>query len=488
MGRTEPIYLPDDTARHVAVNALLDFEHDGERIRESLSQRFEASKLQAGDRRLASELAYGSCRRLITLDHLIVHYARRQIRRIDTTILQILRVGIYQLLFQSASADYASVDQAVRQAKLVARGKAAPFVNAVLRSLQRDLQGAGSTDNPNGAEQQVNQDDATRSEPGIDALPARVFPDPAKQPAKALSRRHGLPLWLVERWLKHFAEDEFLQIAIACNHRPPLTLRCHIERCTVDQLQSLLEEGGYACRRQGDLLLLESSAQPTGLPGFQEGFFVAQDVTAASAVDSLPLEPGQVVLDRCAAPGGKTAQLATRVGPTGRVVACDVSPDKLAMIRQTAQRLGLNNIRTCLPEELDRMRPDGGFDAILVDAPCSNTGVLARRVEVRHRLKPNDLRKCQKIQLELLSDAASCLKSDGYLLYSTCSIDRLENESVVEAFLIRHPAFTCKDRRLTLPCYTVDGCIPRSDNVDTRWSEGGFVALLQHGNCSSDSN
>lgn len=191
-------------------------------------------------------------------------------------------------------------------------------------------------------------------------------------------------------------------------------------------------------------------------------------------------QPGERVLDLCAAPGGKTTHLAELMDDRGSIVACDISGEKLTLIEQNCRRLGITIVETCLADDLDNLiERDGGFDCVLVDTPCSNTGVLARRVEVRHWLKPAGLRELARKQMELLKKAVRAARDNVKILYSTCSIDMLENESLIQDFLQENPSFHLIEEKLTLPRSFGPTCnTDQKSDEDIDYHDGGYVALL----------
>jgi 16S rRNA (cytosine967-C5)-methyltransferase len=468
----EPITLPWDNPRDIAVNSLILFAQTGQGIQETLDERFKDQELDIRWRRLASELAYGSCRHRITLDTLIKQHSQRRFPKIDTLLLQILRVGLYQMLYLDRTPDFAVVHQAVEQAKTHGPRGGAKFVNAILRGVQREIAGM------------VTQETAKRlrailwrdEQHGIE-FANEFLPDPNKQKAKYYSIAYGHPLWLIERWMKRYDEATLQRILGANNTRPRLCLRVNRLRCDPETLAQHLSDSGYENEIWHDAVLLKQSASPEQLPGYVEGWFFVQDVAAISAGWKTAVQTGERVLDLCAAPGGKSTHMAELMKNEGEIVACDVSRAKLAKIEANCQRLGISIVRTCLAEAAEFSAAQSGlYDAVLVDAPCSNTGVLARRVEVRHRLKPADLQSLKKIQAALLHQGAQRVRNGGRLIYSTCSIEPGENEELVQKFLADHPAYEILDQQLHLP-----GANARATEGDAILihSDGGFVAVLR---------
>ena len=454
-------YLPNDSARNVAVNALLAFHQSQTYIQDSLADAFTEEFLDQRDRRLATELALGACRRLITLDHLIAHHSSRPLKRIEPAVLQIIRVGLYQLIYLTGAPPFAAVDQAVRQANAISPNRPGGFVNALLRSVQRDILDPAATDtSATAATCYLDEDHAFR-------FKTNVFPDPTDEPTAYWALALSHPLWLIKRWLKRHNRQTVLNICHTNNARPPLTLRANSLRCTGDQLIRQLHTAGHPATRYDDLVQLDGRADPRRLPGFHEGLFTVQDATAAAVAPALEVGPGDRILDLCAAPGGKATHLAELTADRATIVACDVSRAKLDLINQNIRRLGLQSIQTCLADELPNIiGRDGLFDAVLVDAPCSNTGVMARRCEVRHLLTIDAFETLAANQLQLLGQAAAAVKPRGKILYSTCSIEPSENEDLIQKFLASNNGFILTDQNLALPCR------------HRPWRDGGYTASI----------
>ncbi len=470
--------LPNDTARSIAVNALLAFTREDRDLQDTLDAVFQSGKVESREKPLAAELALGSCRRLITLDHLIDQYSSRPLKRIEPLLLHILRVGLYQLLFLQHTPDFAAVDQAVRQAHQAGGKGAAGFINAVLRSCQRDMDAKiNQPDQPDQPDPAFSQRTLWIDQDTAQLFKKNILPDPATNPAKYFSKAYAHPVWLVEKWLKRCTPQLVHQLCLANNSRPALTLRVNTLHSSSANLQKLLQDAGFSTLSSGPALQLLQPAQPDDLPGYHQGLFSVQDPAAMSVAPLLQPQPGRRILDLCAAPGGKTTHLAERMQNQGVIVACDVNAGKLQRIQQNCRRLGITIVQTCLPEELDGITAAGGpFDAILADVPCSNTGVLARRVEVRHRLKPVLIQRLAALQQQLLQKAVSMLKKDGRILYSTCSIEPAENESLIRKFLAQNPAFHLLSQRTILPGQEP---LPAAElSAPALRHDGGFTALL----------
>jgi len=457
-----------DNARDIAVNSLLLFEQKGRPIQETLDRSFAEQTLEFRERALASELTYGGCRLLITLDTLINKHSTRRLQKIDALLRQILRVGLYQMLYLDRTPDYAAVHKAVEQAKRYGPRGGGSFVNALLRGIQREIK------RPITAESKIRvRATLWRDATGGIEFAREFLPDPNKQKTKYYSLAYSHPVWLIERWIKRFDEATLRSILLADNARPRLSLRVNRLRCEPDKLSQSLREAGYEHAIGGNAIVLQQSAPPEQLPGYKEGWFFIQDWAAMSVGPKTGIKAGDRVLDLCAAPGGKCTHLAERMVNQGEIIACDVSRSKLDLVEANCRRLGISIVRTCRPDELGAIyKQIGPFDAVLVDAPCSNTGVLARRVEVRHRLKPADLRTLKSLQRKLLLQGAKLVRKGGRLIYSTCSIEPGENEDLVQTFLLKNPAFEILDQSLQLPGQAVKG-------MPLMHTDGGYTAIMR---------
>lgn len=386
-------------------------------IPELLGVEFQAHPLSSEDRRLVTELAYGCVRRRGTLDWVIERCAGRRVERISAGLRDILRMGVYQLLYLDRIPAYAAVHEAVELAKLHGPRGSEKFVNAVLRKAPKSAQDLR-------------------------------FPLRNGKPALHISLAHSHPLWLVERWIRKWGEKETEEICAASNSSPPLTVRINSIRTDRERLiEKLAAEGARAVPNPGhpsavDIVELPGSLE--ALAAFRGGLFQVQDVSGMRVADLLAPQSGERIADLCAAPGGKSTAIAELMADRGEVWCMDLSAEKLRKVEENVQRLGLKSIRTvvgnvlCAEERLGTIQ----FDRVLVDAPCSNTGVLRRRPEVRWRLKGSDIGRLAKKQVALLTAAGAFVRRGGVLVYSTCSIEPEENDGVVKAFLSACARFT----------------------------------------------
>jgi 16S rRNA (cytosine967-C5)-methyltransferase len=423
--------------REAACRVLLHIAGEGGYADRLIDRELEKGQLGGPDRGLFAELVFGVLRRQGSLDHLLAQLVDKPLATLQPKPLMILRLGLYQLVHLDRIPESAAVNESVNLAKEMAP-RACGLVNAVLRNYLRRK----------------------------DAL---TFPDPVSAPAASIAARHSLPEWLAAKWLDQLGFPETESLAEASSRQPPLTLRANTLRTTRDGLLLLFGESGVTampCAHSPHGILVEGRHQIPSLPGYREGLFAVQDEASQMASLLLDPQPGERVLDCCAAPGGKATHLAQLMANRGELVATDISRAKLPLIRDAAQRLGIDCL-TVASADLHRPEtlPAGGFDRILLDAPCSGLGVIRRNPEAKWRLTPEDILRLAAAQKNMCAGAANMLKRGGVLVYSTCSTSLEENELVVEDFLSRHPDYVLED---------LNGLFP--DNRELFTTEGMFRA------------
>ena len=404
---------------------------------EILCEALEKSRLSRREESLATELVYSTLRRRLTLDWIIEEFSGVELRRIEPRLLDILRLGVLQLVYLGSVPEYAAVDESVKLARAAVGKKGAGFTNSVLRKV------------------------AARAS----SIP---FPGREKGVVEHLSIVHSHPQWLVRRWVEQFGEEAAEAVCIANNSPPPMTARVNVLKVSREELiQRIAEEGVEVvpCKEDQTVEIIKCPKRVTELRSFRKGLFYLQDVSATIPTKMLAPAPGENVLDVCSAPGGKATHIAELMGNEGLVVACDIDQNRMPMLRENIQRLGTNIVRPLVADgaKIEAvLKPQ--FDRVLIDAPCSNTGVLRRRVEARWRLKEGNLKDQQSLQLDLLRSASQVLKPGGTLVYSTCSIEGEENQEVVEKFLSERGDFELVEERAFLP---------RAEGGD-----GGYAAQL----------
>ncbi len=401
------------------------------------------STLNAPDRAFATDLVYGTLRWRGTIDYYLSHFVDQDLAKLEPLVASTLQLGAYQLLRAKRVPASAAVDQSVRCIRAAGMGRATGLVNAVLRRLSLEHHKI--------------------------ALPS-VEDDPVAHLTHALS----LPRWLAERWIERCGVEGAVALARASNEVPPLAIRANRLRGDAGDLLRALRErfpDAAACRFARDGIVLGRRGNPASDPSFLAGRFTVQDEASQLVVALLDPQPGERVLDLCAAPGGKTTAIAERVGASGCVVAVDRNTRRLDLVRRAVRRLGLEGVRTAARDAtrpLDEIAPEGGFDRILVDAPCSGLGTLRRNPDAKWRVRPGDPARLAELQRSLVDNAAAVLRPGGALVYSACTMLPEENEAIARHFARRSRDFRPIPR----------AAVPRE--VDAVVGSDGFLRTFPH--------
>jgi 16S rRNA (cytosine967-C5)-methyltransferase len=410
--------------RQIAVRILRRHSAATAFIEDLLDSELRKSSLESVDRRLLQELIFGVVRWQATLDWLI--HKKTKGRTQKPTLQILLRLGLYQVFWLERIPEHAAVHETVELAKQLGFGPQAGFINAVLRGYVRERE-------------------ATLAE--LEAL---------KREQPAIGYSH--PQWLCDRWRGRWDEAR-LRALLEWNNKPPTTYaRLNSIKASAEALAKQWEnEGVLFTPRQWDWtrpdIVFELRSHPPllSLPSFQQGLFYIQDPSTLLAVDLLDPKPGETVLDLCAAPGGKATYIAQLMQNRGHIMAQDTDGGRRELVRENCDRLGVRIVQVSrasagincdLPESCDRA---------LVDVPCSNTGVMRRRVDLRWRIAPAELKRLTKIQLELLARGADHVKTGGTVVYSTCSLEPEENTELVQKFLATRNNFKLDTERTLLP-------------------------------------
>jgi len=445
----DPQFSGTHSARSLALEVLFECRRHEGYISELLDKQLRSASLSPADRRLATSLAFGVLRRRGTLDALLRPLIARPMHKVEDWLGDLLRLGAFQLVFLSHVPAHAALFETVELTTRLERTRAKGFVNGVLRSLLRTL-----TDEITAAP----APDAIPLEPGrFRKLAMPLLPDPDEDPGHYLASGYSLPELLAERWMKRYGFAVGQELGFWFLSPAPMILRCNALRCERDAALQVLAAANIHAHagQQPHSIRLTESMPVHELPNWDIGWFSVQDESAMEVVQALNPRPGATILDLCAAPGGKTAYLAECMGNQGRIIACDVDADRLQMLQYSTQRLGINIVNV-LP--LGREEPPTGpFDAVLVDVPCSNTGVLGRRPEVRWRMRGDDIRRLVPQQTQLLSQACARVRQGGVVVYSTCSIEPDENQQVVRNVLQRLSNFELEAEKEQFPGRPADG-------------------------------
>ncbi|MCH7520579.1 MAG: 16S rRNA (cytosine(967)-C(5))-methyltransferase RsmB [Candidatus Marinimicrobia bacterium] len=397
-------------ARKTALDILAQAETGG-RINDLLHKALARSALTDQERRFTTDLVLGITRLQARLDADLAGCYHGRYGHLQRGVRRLLRLGAYQLRYMEGVPPHAALHTTVELARAIHLARAGGLINAVLRQLSRR---------------------------------PLVMDPPVEISIEDLAAFYSHPPWLVERWLGHWGRQQTDALMAWNNRRPTIWLRPRLDEQRRKQLDRVA--AALATQLQPNAQLpqyLSAHPSPAPLltgPVMEKGLFIVQDPSSGAVVRAVDPRPGEVIIDLCAGPGGKTAALAESVGPQGRVLAYEIDPERVALINDTLNRLNLDNV-TLYPGDV-RTQPLPKADKILVDAPCSGTGVLARRADLRWRRQPGHLAEMASLQMSLLEHAAKYLRSGGVLIYATCSLEPEENWDLVHAFQQRFPEFS----------------------------------------------
>ena len=450
-------------ARNLAVKLLNKWSRWGQFADALLSRALDAWRLDSRDRSLVAELFLGVIRRRESLDCILQAFCSRPLDRLAAGGLNVLRLGAYQIIFLERVPTYAAVDSAVRQAKKLSRTGLDKLINATLRSLDRSL-----------AEDTVQ----SNAELLKRALPLElgkwryfdrdIFAGPDDDPAEHIGQVYSCPEWLARRWWARFDLAGAVGVALASVLRGPMPLRPNGLCTSRDQLLSALANMDVSAGplAEGPGVWARQMA-PIQNQLFQAGHFQPQGPTAMQAGLFSQVQPGQKVLDFCAGLGTKATHLAELMNNKGLLVASDISAEKLRRAQANARRLGISCIEFLPQDELLERFGPGTFDVVLVDVPCSNTGVLAGRPDAKWRIQPQHLQELAQKQLAILRQAAEFVGPDGSLVYSSCSIEPVENDELTTEFSRQCPGWAFDADKEYIPSVSRD---------PGAWHDGGYMA------------
>ncbi|MCE9581951.1 MAG: hypothetical protein K8T20_05490 [Planctomycetes bacterium] len=466
-------------ARSVALRVLRESERTAEFAADILEKELEDDRVSALDRSLATALVYATTRHRGTLDKVLGAFSHTPVEKMDEEMRHVLRLAASQLLFLEKVPAYAILNEAAEQAKLLPNRGAASFTAGVLRALQRAIVRI-EPDTPPVEIEPAPLEEKRWTRKILEALEARwpdliperllpvpggrrvifsrdIFPEPAHDPTGYLSAILSHPVWLIQRWLGRFGAAATLGALEAGNRHPELAVRVNAKKCTSAELVDRLRKEKVEV--DAERMCVSHTGPLWKLAAFQEGWFSIQDEAAQRVVPLLDVKPGELVADLCAAPGGKAAQLAEQ---GARVVAMDSERGKVKGMGKSFERLGLT--ADLLVGDAKRPPLKRVFDAVLVDVPCSNTGVLARRVEARWRVRERDIRALVPVQRRILLAALSLVKPGGRVLYSTCSLEEEENGALVREVIREGNGLRLEKELRIVP--------------SAKWTCGGYAARI----------
>lgn len=413
----------------------------------ALALRKYAAGLSARDAALATALTGGVLQNRSMCDFYLAHFSKIRLKKLQPRILDILRLAVYQMVWLDRIPNAAAVNESVKLARSLCHAdrKTCGYINGVLRAIARNT----------------------------DRLPQ---PD-CETKAEFYSLRYSHPQWLVELYLEQFGVKQTRLLLEADNQPAPTVLRVNTLRADMEQVQAELCEQGIAVQAHAAIpncLTVSGTGNIEKLPAFAEGRVTVQDGASQMSIYALDPKPDSMVLDCCAAPGGKSFFAAERMNNTGIVISCDIYDHKLKKIQEGAARLGLTNIRTML-QDASVFRPEweGKFDYVLCDVPCSGMGIIRKKPEIRYKAE-EPLRSLPEIQLTILHNASRYVKDGGTLVYSTCTLLCRENEKNADSFLQTHLCFKKIGFSLPVCENPVDGYITLLPHVHN--TDGFFVA------------
>ncbi len=409
--------LPVINSRQLAFNALQEIEYNQAYTDIALDRVLRHQKITPQDRSLVCQLVYGVVRHKRSLNALIDNLGKKKAQQQPPKLRIILYLGLYQLRYLNQIPDSAAVNTSVDLAKANGLKKLAGVVNGLLRNYIRRV--------------------AEKGDSFCDLLQL------PSDPIERLGIVHSFPDWMVKTWLQQLSLEETEQLLIWFNQTPTIDLRVNILKTSLAEVEAAFQDAGVAISRipylSQALRLNEGSGAINQLPGYREGWWSVQDSSAQLVTHLLDPQPGETIVDACAAPGGKTTHIAELIGDRGAVWACDRSKQRLQKVKANAERLQLKSIQIQAGDSRDLSQFTNQCDRVLLDAPCSGLGTLHKRPDIRWRQTLDKIAELILLQKELLSTVATWVKPQGILVYATCTINPQENEKVVQSFLDSHP-------------------------------------------------
>lgn len=455
------------TARDLAVLSLGHSQSDRDYVRDVLTDLADREKAPPEEVSLALELAMGVMRHRLGLTSLVRQLLSGNWNDLPGDIRHILLVGAYQLIYLESIPAYAAIDEAVNQTRRVGKSGFAKLINAVLRNVQRGLleRVAWSADLSPRRTWRYEYSKAW-------VIDGDFFADPGRDLVTYLSVATSMPTEIISAWIDAHGRKLAIEACWASQWRPVVTLRPNRLKTDGPGLLAALTDEAVAAEYDAatESVFVGSVGRVMHSKAFAAGLFQVQDVTAQQAVKAAKLRPGMTVLDLTAGVGTKATQAAEAMNNKGRILAHDIALGRLARIGPNCQRLGISIIETVKPSELEGLLEDlDRIDVIFVDAPCSNSGVFARRPEAKYRLTLPSLASLQCRQAELLERAISLAAGRTRVVYSTCSLEPEENEVVIQEAGRNHPDWIVSASQVYLPGYSGQA---------SSWRDGGFVAVM----------
>ncbi|WP_291581466.1 16S rRNA (cytosine(967)-C(5))-methyltransferase RsmB [Clostridium sp. UBA6640] len=407
------------------------------------------SDLSEVDKALVTEIVYGTIKYKYSIDKIIQNFTGKNFNKLESFVLNILRISIYQIKYLDKIPDFAAVNEAVNLTKKNVSVGASKLVNGVLRNYLRNLDKQYYNDNE----------------------------------IEKLAFHHSFPQWLIKHFISHYGRDNAENILKGLNERPAITLRANSLKGDYEEVFEALEKNkydimeGYVCP---EAIRIVNGRSIEANPLFKDGYVTVQDESAMLVAPSMDIEENMTVLDLCSAPGGKTTHISEIMNNTGKVLAFDIHENKLSLILSNVQRLGIKNIKcSTLDATIYNSELEDRGDRVLIDAPCSGLGIIRKKPEIKYTKTSKELKEIVKIQKEIMKNAAKYVKKDGVILYSTCTLNKEENENNIQWFLKNHPNFKLE------PLFygNVDNIIYSEEGYATilpnKYMDGFFIAKIR---------
>ena len=420
-----------DKVRELALKVLYKIDKEEAYSNIALNEIINANreKLTPKDIGLISEIIYGVTTWKLTLDVIIIKHSKIKMKKISTWVLNILRMGIYQILFLDKIPQSAAVNESVNLAKRYGHKSSANFVNAVLRKVSM-----------------------------VDY--AELFK--IENPIERISKTTSMPVWIIEELLKDkdYNINNVRKICGNLVQRPNITIRRNNLKINKEEFEKQLKERNInftEIEENKEFYIVEKIKNIENLDMFQKGYFTVQDLSAGMSAYMLEPKENEYILDACSAPGGKTTYIAELMNNKGKILAWDLYEARTNLIKENAQRLGINIINTETNDATKyKAEYNEKFDKILLDVPCMGIGVIKRKPDIKWHRKPEDLKVISKVQYEILENCSKYVKKGGTIIYSTCSILEKENHGIIQKFLEKNPIYTTTEIKIE-PTETQDG-------------------------------
>lgn len=379
--------------------------------------------LSKQERAFMTRLTEGTLEHLIELDYIIDSFSKTKVRKMKPMIRSILRMSVYQIKYMDSVPDSAVCNEAVKIAKRHGFGQLSGFVNGVLRNISRNISDVR-------------------------------YPD-QKDMVRFLEVKYSMPQWIVKQWINDYGMEKTEQILKGFDRENPLSIRTNTLKCTPEELRDKLKTEGVTVEPVKDLdyaFYISGFDYLNGLQSFEDGLFYVQDVSSMMAAELAAPKENDYVIDVCAAPGGKSTHLAEKLKGTGMVEARDLTDYKVDLIRDNIDRHELHNMKAVLMDATSYDEASvNKADVLICDLPCSGLGVLGRKTDIRYKISPEQEKELMELQRQILDTVHQYVKPGGTLVYSTCTIDKMENEDNVRWFADKYKDFVLKEERQLLP-------------------------------------